>query len=100
MLPLEANRSLKTATTLTFAVAMLADNPHVLRRLREEVLSVLGPKQTPTFEHVREMKYLRAVINGEVPRLFYVDRRVTEVHNLQKPCDYIPLCKTACFELL
>lgn len=55
------------ASTLTFAVAMLADNPHVLRRLREEILSVLGPEQTPTFEHVKEMKYLRAVINGEIP---------------------------------
>lgn len=48
---------------------MLADNPHVLRRLREEILSVLGTDQTPTFEHVREMKYLRAVINGETSRL-------------------------------
>jgi len=58
-----------TASTLTFAVAMLADNPHVLRRLREEILSVLGSGQTPTFEHVREMKYLRAVIN-ETLRLY------------------------------
>jgi hypothetical protein len=47
---------------------MLADNPHVLRKLREEILSVLGHEQTPTFEHVREMKYLRAVINGETPQ--------------------------------
>lgn len=44
---------------------MLADHPPVLRRLREEVLNVLGPKEAPTFEHVKEMKYLRAVINGE-----------------------------------
>jgi len=57
------------ASTLTFAIAMLADNPHVLRKLREEILSVLGHEQTPTFEHVREMKYLRAVIN-ETLRLY------------------------------
>ena len=44
---------------------MLADNPHVLRRLREEILRVLRNEQMPTSEHVREMKYLRAVINGE-----------------------------------
>ena len=50
---------------------MLADSPHVLRRLREEILSVLGNEQIPTFEHVREMKYLRAVINGETWRLLY-----------------------------
>lgn len=47
---------------------MLADNPRVLHRLREEVLGVLGADQTPTFEHVRKMKYLRAVINGETPQ--------------------------------
>lgn len=56
---------------------MLADNPHVLRRLREEIFSVLGSERTPTFEHVREMKYLRAVINGEPCDVFCVGRRVT-----------------------
>jgi cytochrome P450 len=59
---------LQTASTLTFAIAMLADNPRVLHRLREEILGALGADRTPTFEHVREMKYLRAVINGETPR--------------------------------
>jgi hypothetical protein len=73
---------------------MLADNPHVLRRLREEVLSVLGPKQIPTFEHVREMKYLRAVINGEASAIFAWTGEW--LNNLQKRCDYTPLCKSAC----
>lgn len=46
---------------------MLADHPTVLRRLREEILSVLRPEEAPTLEHIKEMKYLRAVINGESP---------------------------------
>lgn len=58
---------------------MLADNPHVLHRLREEILSVLGTDRTPTFEHVREMKYLRAVINGETSRLCRVDQTLINV---------------------
>lgn len=55
---------------------MLADHPPVMCRLREEILHVLGPEETPTFEHIREMKYLRAVINGEALRRFRVDRRL------------------------
>jgi len=66
---------------------MLADNPHVLRRLRQEILSVLGSEQAPTFEHVREMKYLRAVINGEVARFLMhgpmTDRRFLAVETLR-----------------
>ena len=71
---------------------MLADNPHVLRRLREEILSVLGSEQAPTFEHVREMKYLRAVINGESSWLLMcgpmTDRRFRAARNLATvpPC--------------
>lgn len=52
-----------TACTLTFAVYNLAEKPDVLRRLREEVLDVVGPTRRPTYEDIRNMKYLRAVIN-------------------------------------
>lgn len=44
-------------------------HPHVLARLREEVLSRVGPSRYPGFEDMREMKYTRAVIN-ETMRLF------------------------------
>ena len=43
---------------------MLSQHPDVLRRLREEILSVVGHSKSPTLEELREMKYLRAVING------------------------------------
>ena len=44
---------------------MLAENPHVFLRLRNEVLDTLGPHGKVSAENVREMKYLRAVLNGE-----------------------------------
>lgn len=42
----------------------LAMHPDVMKRLREEILSVIGPNRYPTYDDLREMKYLRAVING------------------------------------
>ncbi|KAH9936562.1 cytochrome P450 [Fomitopsis serialis] len=58
-----------TSTTLTFLVYLLSVHPHVLVRLREEILSRVGPSRYPDFEDMREMKYTRAVIN-ETMRLF------------------------------
>lgn len=43
----------------------LAMHPEVLKRLRDEILSVVGPERRPTYDDLREMKYLRAVINGD-----------------------------------
>lgn len=56
--------SSKTASTLTFAVYLLAEHPDVLKRLREEILNKLGSTRRPTFDDFKEMKFLRAVING------------------------------------
>jgi len=58
-----------TAATLTFVMYLLSTNPNSFARLREEVLSTVGPYAKPTFDNIREMKYLRAVIN-ETLRLF------------------------------
>ncbi|KAI0693627.1 cytochrome P450 [Cerioporus squamosus] len=58
-----------TSCTLTFAVYALAEHPDVLKRLRKEVLDVVGPTARPTYDNVREMKYMRAFIN-EVLRLY------------------------------
>ncbi|KAI0751543.1 cytochrome P450 monooxygenase pc-2 [Daedaleopsis nitida] len=60
-----------TAATLTFAVYLLCMYPEVFKRLRAEVLEKIGPAQMPTFEDIRTMKYLRAVIN-ETLRLYPV----------------------------
>jgi len=44
---------------------MLADHPDVFARLRNEVLETLGPNGKVSPQNLREMKYLRAVLNGE-----------------------------------
>ncbi|KAF7978575.1 hypothetical protein HWV62_45513 [Athelia sp. TMB] len=58
-----------TAATLTFLAYFLGQHPEVFQRLREEVLASVGPTARPTYDDVRDMKYLRAVIN-ETLRLF------------------------------
>ncbi|KAJ8092414.1 hypothetical protein PM082_023869 [Marasmius tenuissimus] len=63
-----------TAFTLTFVMYFLATHPHVTDRLRKEVLATAGTaseKRKISWEMVREMKYLRAVIN-ETLRLYPV----------------------------
>lgn len=45
---------------------MLAEHPKVLERLRKEVLETVGEAQRPTYDDVKNMKYLRAVINGKL----------------------------------
>jgi len=58
-----------TAGTLTFVIYLLAEHPEVMARLREEILSKVGPTRRPSYDDLRDMKYLRAVIN-ETMRLF------------------------------
>ncbi|KAH9483141.1 Cytochrome P450 monooxygenase 75 [Psilocybe cubensis] len=58
-----------TTNSITYAVYMLAEHPTVLHRLRAEILDKVGPTRRPTFEQVKEMRYLRAVIN-ETLRLY------------------------------
>jgi len=43
---------------------MLAEHPEVLRRLRQEILEKVGPHRRPTYDDFRDMKFLKAVING------------------------------------
>ena len=59
----------QTTNSITFAIYMLAENPHILERLRQEILKTVGETRRPTFDDMKEMKYLRAVIN-ETLRLY------------------------------
>ena len=54
----------KTAATLTFAIYMLSQHPNILARLREEIITKVGASGRPTHDDIREMKYLKAFING------------------------------------
>ena len=44
---------------------MLSQHPDILRRLREEIINKVGSSRRPTYDDLRDMKYMRAVINGE-----------------------------------
>lgn len=44
---------------------MLSQHPDILRKLRSEILAIVGPNRRPTYDDFRDMKYLRAVLNGE-----------------------------------
>ncbi|KAG1862400.1 cytochrome P450 [Suillus tomentosus] len=58
-----------TASTLTSAIYLLAMHPEILSRLREEIISKVGPTRMPTYGDIKEMKYLQAILN-ETMRLF------------------------------
>ncbi|KAH0580395.1 hypothetical protein H2248_001897 [Termitomyces sp. 'cryptogamus'] len=58
-----------TACVLTFITYIMATTPHVAERLRAEVLAYCGPDAPPTYDQIRGMKYMRAIIN-ETLRLF------------------------------
>lgn len=58
-----------TANTITYAIYMLAEHHNVLERLRKEILETVGDSRRPTYEDIKDMKYLRAVVN-ETLRLY------------------------------
>jgi cytochrome P450 len=61
----------RDTTTVTIACVMhlLSIHPEAFARARKEVLDMVGPTNPPTYDDLREMKYLRAVVN-ETLRLF------------------------------
>jgi len=58
-----------TSAVLSFMMYLLAMHPDVTRKLRKEVLEQVGVDVPPTAENIRELKYLRAVLN-ETMRVF------------------------------
>ncbi|KAH7868885.1 cytochrome P450 monooxygenase pc-1 [Lentinula edodes] len=60
-----------TAATLTFVIYFLSMYPETMDRLRKEIFEKVGPSQRPTYDDIRDMKFLRAVIN-ETLRLYPV----------------------------
>ncbi|KAF8307691.1 cytochrome P450 [Clavulina sp. PMI_390] len=58
-----------TTCLITFTTYALSQHPEILAAAREEILRVIGPSAAPTYEKIRDLKYLRAVLN-ETLRLF------------------------------
>lgn len=66
---------------------MLSQNPHVMDRLYEEIQTQLPDGRRPTFDDIKNMRYMRAVLN-ETLRLYppvYVslDRIKDRAHRIQ-----------------
>uniref|UniRef100_A0A915N072 Cytochrome P450 n=1 Tax=Meloidogyne javanica TaxID=6303 RepID=A0A915N072_MELJA len=51
-----------TGSVLQFAIYMLAMNPEVQAKLREEINCVLGEEEQISYEHLKRMEYLQAVV--------------------------------------
>lgn len=60
-----------TASTLSWVLYEFARHPDVVAKLRAEILSTVGPDRTPTYEDLKNMSYLKAIIN-ETLRLYPV----------------------------
>jgi cytochrome P450 len=60
-----------TACTLTWIIYHLSQSPDMTSKLRQEILDTVGPNDKPTYQHLKDMKYLQHVIN-EALRLYPV----------------------------
>jgi hypothetical protein len=61
---------------------MLTQHPNITRRLREEILNTVGHSR-PTLEQMKEMKYLRAFINGAFNSVLHVLAADNEIETLR-----------------
>jgi cytochrome P450 len=58
-----------TAATLSWTFHELSKHPEVVSRLRREILERLGPHRPPTYDDLKNMRYLQHVMN-ETLRLY------------------------------
>lgn len=58
-----------TACTLSWALYELARHPEAVAKLRREILDTVGPDRAPTYADLKNMSYLKNVIN-ETLRLY------------------------------
>ena len=49
---------------LTFSFYMLSEHPDIEKRLRQEIYDKVGRTGRPRYDQMREMKYMRAFLNG------------------------------------
>ncbi|KAL2113618.1 hypothetical protein VUR80DRAFT_3306 [Thermomyces stellatus] len=52
-----------TAATLSFAIYELARHPEVVAKMRREILETVGADGEPTYRNLKDMSYLKAVVN-------------------------------------
>ncbi|KAL1718161.1 cytochrome P450, partial [Schizophyllum commune] len=52
-----------TSGTLSFGIYKLAEYPEIAEKLRAEIMEKVGPTRSPTYDDIKDMKYLRAFLN-------------------------------------
>jgi cytochrome P450 len=60
-----------TACTLTWVIYHLSVDPAIVAKLRQEIMAIVGPERQPTYEDLKNMKYLQHILN-ETLRLYPV----------------------------
>jgi cytochrome P450 len=60
-----------TACTLAWIIYELSLQPEIVKKLRHEIIEKVGLERTPTYEDLKDMKYLQSVLN-ETLRLYPV----------------------------
>ncbi|KAI3342751.1 cytochrome P450 [Ustulina deusta] len=60
-----------TAATLSWTIYELGRHPEVVQKLRDEIIKTVGRNRTPTYDNLKNMKYLQYVVN-ETLRLYPV----------------------------
>lgn len=58
-----------TAATLSWTYYQLSQHPDIYKKLRQEILNTIGPNKAPTYDDLKNMKYLNYTIN-ETLRLY------------------------------
>ncbi|KAI8938645.1 hypothetical protein NX059_004515 [Plenodomus lindquistii] len=60
-----------TACTLTWVIYYLSTSPTILSKLRKEIIDTVGLSEKPTYENLKNLKYLQHILN-ETLRLYPV----------------------------
>lgn len=58
-----------TACALSWTLYELSRHPEDVKKLRREILDIVGPVEAPTYGNLKQMKYLQNLIN-EILRLY------------------------------
>ncbi|XP_068593514.1 cytochrome P450 3A40-like [Cebidichthys violaceus] len=89
-----------SSSSLAFLAYNLATNPHVMKRLQEEVDSTFPNKGPVEYQALMQMEYLDSVINESLrlypiaPRLERVAKATVEINGLVIPKDMVVMVPT------